>query len=115
MPANNVRNVRVSSGSGNVFADLGFTDPEEALARAQLAGRIQDIVKRRRLTPSAAADLIGIARAKVAALLDGRCASFSTAELMHVLTGLGQDLDIVIKGQPRRGRRGDVVVVEARG
>jgi len=115
MPAKNARNVPVSASSGNIFVDLGFADPEEALARAQFASRIHDIAKRRRLTPTAAADLMGIARPKVSALLDGRLASFSIAELMRVLTVLRQDLDIVIKGKPRRDRRGHVVVVEPRG
>ncbi len=33
-------NASVTESSGNVFADLGFSNPEEELAKAQLASRI---------------------------------------------------------------------------
>ena len=36
--------------SGNVFADLGFAEPEEELARAALAHRIATIIEDRGLT-----------------------------------------------------------------
>ena len=32
--------VAVTEGSGNVFADLGFADPEEELTKAQLTSHI---------------------------------------------------------------------------
>jgi predicted XRE-type DNA-binding protein len=40
----------VASGSGNVFADLGLSNPEERLAKAQLVHRIAEIIKERQLT-----------------------------------------------------------------
>ena len=45
----------VTPGSGNVFADLGVAEPEEELAKAQLAAHIRDAIKRRRLTQAEAA------------------------------------------------------------
>ena len=69
--------IAVTASSGNVFADLGFADPDEELAKAQLASHIQDIIKRRRLTQIAAADLMGIDQPKVSALLNGRLTNFS--------------------------------------
>ena len=104
--------IRVTSGSGNVFADLGFAEPEEELAKAQLATRIHDIVRARRLTQLAAATLMGIDQPKVSALLNGRLANFSSGRLMRLLTKLGQDVEIVIKAKPRRRQRGRVRVVE---
>jgi predicted XRE-type DNA-binding protein len=106
--------IDVTPSSGNVFADLGFAEPEEELARAQLASRIQQIVKRRRLTQVAAARLMGIDQPKVSALLNGRLANFSSARLMRLLTALGQDVEIVIKAKPRHRQRGQLRVVEAR-
>ncbi|MFQ5757758.1 MAG: XRE family transcriptional regulator, partial [Acidiferrobacterales bacterium] len=47
--------IPVTPGSGNVFADLGFAEPEEELTKAQLASHIRQIIKRRRLTQVAAA------------------------------------------------------------
>ena len=105
--------ITVTPGSGNVFADLGFAEPEEELAKAQLAYRIQGIIKERRLTQTAAAALMGIDQPKVSALLNGRLANFSSGRLMRLLTVLGQDVEIVLKAKPRRRHRGRIRVVEA--
>lgn len=105
--------IDVTPSSGNVFADLGFAEPEEELARAQLASRIQQIVKRRRLTQIAAARLMGIDQPKVSALLNGRLTNFSSARLMRLLMALGQDVEIVIKPKRRLRKRGHLRVVEA--
>ena len=44
-----IAGILVTESSGNVFADLGFTQPEEELTKAQLASHIRRIIKRRRL------------------------------------------------------------------
>jgi predicted XRE-type DNA-binding protein len=66
------RPIAATHSSGNVFADIGVRDPEEALAKAQLAGRIRDIVRLRRLTQVAAASAMGLDQPKVSALMNGR-------------------------------------------
>ena len=38
--------IAVTPSSGNVFADIGVSEPEEELAKAQLASRIREIVRR---------------------------------------------------------------------
>lgn len=80
----------VTPGSGNVFADLGFAEPEEELAKVQLAYRIQGIIKERRLTQTAAAALMGLDQPKVSALLNGRLANFSSGRLMRLSLRLGR-------------------------
>jgi predicted XRE-type DNA-binding protein len=50
--------IPVTPSSGNVFADLGFAEPEEELTKAQLASHIRQIIRRRRLTRMAAAALM---------------------------------------------------------
>jgi hypothetical protein len=42
--------IPVTPSSGNVFADLGVPQPEEELAKADLAIHLRDAIKRRRLT-----------------------------------------------------------------
>jgi predicted XRE-type DNA-binding protein len=107
--------INVTPGSGNVFADLGFAQPEEELAKAKLASRIRQIVEERRLTQVAAAKLMGVDQPKVSALINGRLANFSSDRLMRLLTTLGQDVDIVLRDTPRRRERGLVRVIhEAR-
>jgi predicted XRE-type DNA-binding protein len=103
--------VKVTPSSGNVFADLGFTDPDEELAKAQLATHIRQVLKRRRLTQTAAAKLMGVDQPKVSALLNGRLAGFSSDRLMRLLTALGQDVEIVVKGKPRSRARGRISVI----
>lgn len=107
--------IPVTASSGNVFADIGVSEPEEELAKAQLASRIREIVRGSRLTQVAAAAVMGIDQPKVSALLSGRLANFSSERLMRLLTRLGQDVEIVVKTKPRRRQRGRISVVrEAR-
>jgi predicted XRE-type DNA-binding protein len=103
--------VAVTTSSGNVFADLGFAEPEEELAKAQLASRVRQIIERQRLTQAAAAALMGIDQPKVSALINGRLASFSSGRLMRLLTALGQDVEIVVKAKSRSRQRGRLRVV----
>lgn len=104
--------IPVTPGSGNVFADLGFPEPEEELTKAQLASHIRQIIKRRRLTQAAAAALMGIDQPKVSALLNGRLANFSSERLMRLLTTLGQDVEITVKAKPRNRAHGRIRVVD---
>ena len=107
--------IMVTPSSGNVFADLGFTEPEEELTKAQLASHIRQVIKRRRLTQVTAATLMGIDQPKVSALLNGRLANFSSERLIRLLTALGQDVEIMVKGTPRSRARGRITVLsEAR-
>jgi predicted XRE-type DNA-binding protein len=107
--------IPVTASSGNVFADIGVADPEEELAKAQLASRIREIVRRSRITQVAAAAVMGIDQPKVSALLSGQLTNFSSERLMRLLTRLGQDVEIVVKAKPRRRERGRIRVVrEAR-
>lgn len=57
--------IPVTRGSGNVFADLGLPNPEERLAKAELALAISRAIKERGLTQREAATLMGIDQPKV--------------------------------------------------
>ena len=103
--------ITVTASSGNVFADLGFAEPEEELTKAQLASHIRQVIKRRRLTQVTAATLMGVDQPKVSALLNGRLANFSSERLMRLLTALGQDVEIMVKTKPRSRVRGRIRVV----
>jgi predicted XRE-type DNA-binding protein len=110
--ANMVDNIKIEVGSGNVFADLGLPDAEESLAKAELASRIGDVIRQRRLTQAAAGELLGIDQPKVSRLQRGYLTNFSVERLMHFLTLLGRDVEIVVKPVPRTRRVGRVRVVE---
>jgi predicted XRE-type DNA-binding protein len=105
--------IPVTPGTGNVFADLGFAEPEVELTKAQLASHIRQIIKRRRLTQRAAASLMGVDQPKVSAILNGRLANFSSDRLIRFLVALGQDVEITVKAKPRNRDRGRIRVVGA--
>ena len=88
-------------GSGNVFADLGFDNPEEMQLRADLVQQLREIIGRRRLTQLAAAKLLGIRQPDLSALLHGRLTKYSLGRLLIFMTVLDRDVEIVVKAKPR--------------
>lgn len=104
--------IPVTESSDNVFADLGVTEPEEELTKAQLASHIRQVIKSRRLTQADAAGLMSLDQPKVSALMNGRLAGFSSDRLMRCLTALGQDVEIVVRAKPKSEERGRIRVVE---
>jgi predicted XRE-type DNA-binding protein len=102
----------VTEGSGNVFVDLGVAEPEEELAKAQLASLIREAVKRLGLTQGQAAALTDLDQPKISALVNGRLAGFSSDRLMRCLTALGQDVEIVVRRRAGAHARGRLRVVE---
>jgi len=96
--------------SGNVFADLGVPNPEEALAKAELANKISVLIQKRKLTQAKAAKLLGIDQPKVSMLLRGRLTGFSLERLMRFLLLLGQDIKISVHPTPQGQSRARVLV-----
>ena len=106
------QDTQVMMSSGNVFADLGVAEPEEELAKVQLASHIRQTIKHRRLTQAAAAVLMGVDQPKVSALINGRLSGFSSDRLLRYLTALGQDVDIVIRSTTSKKGPGHLRVIE---
>jgi predicted XRE-type DNA-binding protein len=103
--------IEVTSSSGNVFADLGFDQPDEELAKAKLAVHIWKIINDRKLTQTAAGKIMGLDQPKVSALLGGRLANFSSDRLMRFLAAMGKDVDIVVRDTPKSRPKGRVRVL----
>ena len=89
--------------SGNVFADIGYARPGEALAKAELAHRITKIIERRRLTQAEAAEILKVDQPKVSALCRGRLSGYSLDRLLRFLVLLGSDVRIVVKERRSTG------------
>ena len=96
--------------SGNVFADLGLPNPEEALAKAELAQKIIVLIREKGLTQVQAAKVLGVDQLKVSALLRGHLTGFSLERLMRFLLRLGQDIKITVQVSPRSRERTRVFV-----
>jgi len=85
--------------SGNVFADLGVANPQEALAKAQLARAICLLIEKEGATQAAVAERLGVDQPKVSALVRGRLKDFSTDRLLHFLLKLGHDVKINVQSK----------------
>lgn len=105
------KRIEIEESSGNVFADIGLAKPEERLAKADLAIRIAEAIRARRLTQTRAARLLKIDQPKISRLLRGQLSGFSAERLMHFLTLLGRDIEITVKPAPRSRRQGRLRVV----
>jgi predicted XRE-type DNA-binding protein len=93
---------KVTVSSGNVFADLGFANPEEELLKAKLIREIRAIIKRRRLTQAKAAVILGLKQPDVSAIVTGRVGKFSIDRLVRCLDRLDYKVDVIIRQKPAR-------------
>jgi predicted XRE-type DNA-binding protein len=92
-----LKNIEYTESSGNVFADLGVPNPEEALAKAKIVSKIHDIIKKKKLIQAKVAKILKISQPKVSLLLRGYLTDFSLERLLRFLNDLGQDVYIAIK------------------
>ncbi|CAN1212550.1 HTH cro/C1-type domain-containing protein [Tumidithrix helvetica PCC 7403] len=104
--------VKVYSGSGNVFDDLGLPNSDELLVKAELVRQISNLISNKQLTQVAAAELLGIDQPKVSALVRGKLSGFSTERLFRFLNILGSNVEIrVIPNTQLNQPKTSVVVV----
>ena len=99
----------VEKSSGNVFADLGFPNPERELLKARLTLQIYRIIKDRGMTQTEAGKLLGIQQPHVSSLMRGSSGMFSVERLLEFLTRLGQDVEISVG--PKRKPRSEMSVI----
>lgn len=102
MPGRTTKRARIERGSGNVFRDIAHPAPDVALTKAELARRIASVIRRRQMTQTEAAELMGTDQPKVSTLMRGHLGGFSVERLLAYLTALGCNVDIVV----RPGRSG---------
>jgi predicted XRE-type DNA-binding protein len=100
------KKIESKRSKGNVFADLGLSNPDARVAKAELARRISKAIEARGLTQVQAAKILDIDQPKVSALVRGRLKDFSTERLLRFLTALGHDVEIVIKRRTGRESHG---------
>lgn len=105
--------MKITRGSGNVFADLGLPDAEERHTKLRLAHAINVALEERALTQAQAAKLLGAAQPKISSLAHYKLGGFSVERLMTYLTALDHDVQIVIKKKPRSRAAGRISVEAA--
>ena len=106
-------NEMVEPDSGDVFKDLGLADADERKLRTQLAMRLNDLIQERKLTQKAAAGIFGIPQPHVSELRHYKLNRFSSERLLHFITLLDQDVEIVIRPKAANHAAGLVSVLVA--
>ncbi|NWG38940.1 MAG: XRE family transcriptional regulator [Hydrogenophilaceae bacterium] len=101
----------IEKGSGNVYADLEYLDSSEMQVKAQLASKIGEIIKRRRLTQVQAAEILGMTQPKLSGMLRGQFRGISEAKMLECLNRLGRDVQIVVRKTSRTRETGRTRVV----
>ena len=97
------KKIKLEEDSRNIFADLGIPNPEEVLAKAEIVRQIEKTIKKKKLTQTQAAKILGISQPKVSKLLRGYFQNFSLERLFRFLNKLGQDVSISISAEPHKG------------
>jgi predicted XRE-type DNA-binding protein len=98
----------VHRGSGNVFADLGFSPAEaaELNAKSALIDAIAETIARRKLTQQAAAKICGTDQPTLSKVLRGRMESVTIDRLAAWLTALGRTVEIRVHPYKARSSNG---------
>ena len=99
--------------SDNIYRDIGHASPDDALAKAKMAGRICDLITARKLTQVAAADILMIDQPRISDLVRGRLRRFSTDKLFKFLTLLDQDIEVSIKPKAKNRRHAEIRILAA--
>lgn len=93
-PKNSPEEIEFSVGSGNVYADFGLPNAEEAKTKAELAMLITDIIKGKGLTQQQAAELMSVDQPKISKIVRGLLSEFSIERLLKFVLALGFDIEI---------------------
>ncbi len=104
---------KITRGTTNVFADLGFADAIERQAKLKLVLAINEIIRTEKFTQIEAASKLKVNQPKISALANYKLEGFSVERLMHFLTALDRDVEISIT-KPKKHRTGSTRVGEIR-
>jgi predicted XRE-type DNA-binding protein len=104
------KNKDYTVSSGNIFKDLGVVNPEERLAKAELAYQINTLIRERSFTQQQAAKLLGVDQPKISSLFQGKLSGFSLERLFNFLNLLDQKITITITPQKRSNKKHGVTI-----
>lgn len=85
--------------SGNVFADMGLEDADELMIRAKLGYAVRKILEEQTSKQREISELLGIDKAEVSKLMNGKYHLFSEGRLFGFLNRL--DRKVTMRITPR--------------
>jgi predicted XRE-type DNA-binding protein len=88
----------IIASSGNVFADLGFAEPEATvhLMRADLMNQIEKMINDQKLTQVEAAKKLHVSQARISDLKRGKVDKFSLDMLVTFAARMGKEISLRI-------------------
>ncbi len=95
----------VTKGSGNVFADLGYANPQTHEFKASLVSRMNEIDKSRRLRNKDIAEIWQVDPADVSHVLSGQFRRYSIERLLNFLMAMNEDVDVFSRPLPKSSHR----------
>ena len=102
---------KITKGSNNIFADLGVKNPEEMLAKSQLAAAIIQVIEKRKLTQKKAAELLGTDQSHISRLKHGReLRRFTFDTLLSWLNKLDRNIVMTVKKKSKNQEMGLIKV-----
>ena len=87
----------IRRGTANVFADLGYADPDTHLLKAELVREVMEAMRRRAMTQTDVAQATGLSQPEVSRLLKGQFREISVERIMKMLARLGCEIDIIVR------------------
>ena len=91
--------LKITTGSGNVFRDLGFdeAEAENLKLRSELMIRVEKFVKQSGMTQADASQLLGITQPRLNQLLKGKIQLFSLDALVNMLAQAGMRVRMTVR------------------
>ena len=93
-----------TKGSGNVFADLGFSPAESRNLdmRSQMMTALRKFIEKEGWTQADAAERLNVSQPRISDLIRGKISRFSLDTLVNMLTDAGLAVELRIKTTIRR-------------
>jgi len=85
---NYIDKIPITESSGNVFKDLGSSNPEERLVKARITQKINSVIKKKRLNQIKVSKILGTPPFEISLLNKGIVAEFSLEKLLIFLKKL---------------------------
>ncbi len=93
-----------------MFVDLGFKDAGERKLKVELAIRLNSLLDEKSLSQVAIAKLFAVSQPHISELRNYKLDRFSTERLLHFMTMLDRDVEIVIRPKAARRKSGSLSV-----
>ena len=89
---------RMTISSGNVFADLGYSQDEAAILqmRADLMADLRKFIAVKKITQTEAARIMGVSQSRISDLITGKWEKFSLEMLITLATKAGRHVTLKI-------------------